>query len=139
MSETVATDTPNQASYSLRTLLFSTSLFAWIFAVNQWLGSPYGWLSAIPLSMGLPTFILRPWSIAGGVIGFVVFAIIGEFFIIGWHWSDKNYLPSLVTVGLYGVTCGSGMHAAIRGIPWVGLPTSLAAVIALIIVVNYSP
>ncbi|MEM7478353.1 MAG: hypothetical protein AAF483_25505 [Planctomycetota bacterium] len=121
-------------SYSLRTLMFSTALIAWILGVNNWLGEPYGWLTAIPLIIGLPVFILRPMSFRGGIIGFVFFALIGEFFIIGWNKSDPQYLPCLVTVGGYGLCCAAGIHACFLGLRFLGSAVSVLAVAAFAIV-----
>ena len=106
--------------------------------MNNWLGDPYGWLTAIPLAIGLPVFILRPLSFLGGLAGFVLFALIGEFFIIGWAKSAPEYLPTLVAVGGYGLTCGAGVHSIFLRLRILGGITFLSALIAFAIVLTSS-
>ena len=136
MNNTIENAKPQQSSYSLRTLLFATALIAWILGVNNWLGDPYGWMTAIPLALGLPVFILRPWSFVGGIAGFVVFALFGEFFIIGWDKTDPEYLPCLVTIGGYGLACGAGALAFFLRLRVLGGITCLSAAVAFVILLQ---
>ena len=136
MNKTLEDTESKRTTYSLRTLLFFTALIAWILGINNWLGDPFGWLTAIPLALGLPVFILRPWSFLGGIAGFVVFALIGEFFLIRWDRSDPEYLPCLVTVGGYGLTCGAGAVAFFLRLRILGGITCLSAIVAFAILVT---
>lgn len=124
-------------SYSLRTLLFTTALIAWILAVNNWLGDPYGWLTAIPLALGLPIFILRPWTFVGAIVGFAAFALIGDLFIIGWDESAPQYLPCLITVGGYGLTCGSCIHAFFLRLRSLACVIFIAVLVVFVIVLQF--
>ena len=116
--------------FSIRTLLWVTLLVSWIFGANNWLGAPFGLITAIPLIICMPILVLRPWSLLGGVIGFVTFALIGEFAIIGWQKSDPEYLRSLFSIGSFGIAVGAAIYSFIVGLRALGAITLILTLIA---------
>jgi hypothetical protein len=98
--------------FTIRSLLGAILITSWTLAVNRWLGSPYGWITAIPVAM-VGVLVLRTsgWALLGGIIGFVAMTLIGLFFIIGWPPSDPRFMKSVVAVGSYGAAGGASLHA----------------------------
>ena len=70
----------------------------------------FGWIAAIPLFLAVPLLITIPTSLVGGVLGFVIFAFLGEAYLVGWRKSDAQYLPALITVACFGVPVGTSLH-----------------------------
>ena len=126
-----------QIRYSTRTLLYATSLIAWVLGVNSWLGDPYGWLTAIPLTFCLPIWITNPWTFVGGTLGFAVLAIIGELSFVGFEWSDVKHWLAIITVGAYGCACGTSIHAFVRGQRLLGGIICGISIFAFVVVLQY--
>ena len=111
--EQISVPTPTRHfTFSIGTLLSLTFWIAFIFTISKLLGgAPYGWLTAVPLVIGLPLFLSRPKNLIGGVTGFFFFAYLGAMFIIGFDTFEPRFLLAQITIGAYGFTCGGAIYA----------------------------
>jgi hypothetical protein len=98
--------------FTIRSLLLLMALVAWILGVNRWLGPPFGWITAVPLSIvALLVLVTRGWATLGAVFGFVAFCLLGYFQIIQWDKTDPRFLQSLICFASFGGAAGGSIHA----------------------------
>ena len=108
--KSVATSRHHQ--FTTRALFVVMALVAWILGVNRWLGPPFGWMTAIPLTIvAFLVLFTRGWATLGAMVGFVVLGLLGYFVIIQWDKSDPRFIKSLVCVASFGSAAGGSIQA----------------------------
>ena len=132
MPDSPPTSTKQAAAwqFTIQSLLGAVFLISWILAVNRWLGSPYGWLTAIPLSVvALLALRARGKILIGAAFGFAGMAIIGCAFIIEWNSSDPRLLKSAITIGSFGARWGASLNAIVIHLRVLGALALVAAAV----------
>jgi hypothetical protein len=100
--------------FSVRSLIWLTVLVALFFAIslNQWLGPPYGLLTAIPVGViGSLAVCTRGWSLIGSALGFPTLCLIGYWLILGDALPYAAFVKAMVVIGSYGAAVGGSIHA----------------------------
>ena len=123
-------------AFSIRTVLWLTAIVAGIFGANDFLGPIFGWIAAIPLLLAVPLLVAIPTSLVGGALGFVVFAFLGEAYLVGWQKSDEQYLPALITVSCFGVPVGTSIHGFCKKRWFIATIAAIGSIVTLYVILN---
>lgn len=135
----MSTEAKKKITFSIRSLLYATTLIAVVVATFSSLDAPYKWLFILPASLALMIWIVNPWTLIGGLLGFLALAVLGELWLIGWAKSDNRYLPSLIVVGTHGSALGSAVQALACRLWILGAIALILAVVVFIFVLGGVP